>query len=309
MVEEKNNTADRELILNRTVHAPISLVWEVWTNPNHLKNWWGPDGFSNTITEMNVSPNGHFDLIMHGPDGTDYKNHSIYREVIRHKKIVYEHISGPRFIATIEFTPKGDQTDLRWHMLFESKEQFIQVVKTFKADEGLKQNIEKLIGYLEVHKEFCIERIFKAPIEKVFDAFASAEALTRWWGPVGHALSVKTFEFKPGGKFIFAMEGYDACGLFEYTVIDRPHTIQYISSFSDEKGNKCKAPFPIDFPMDILNTLSFTEKNGVTTLRLQGHPIAATSSQNETYQSMQDGMQSGFGGTFDQLDRYLDSHQ
>ena len=55
---------------------------------------------------------------------------------------------GPKFLATIEFEEQGDKTFIKWHMLFESKEEFIQVVKTFKADEGLKQNIEKLDHYL-----------------------------------------------------------------------------------------------------------------------------------------------------------------
>jgi hypothetical protein len=61
---------------------------------------------------------------------------------------VYEHVTAPKFIATISFEEQGEQTLLNWHMLFETAEQFIQVVKTFKADEGLKQNIEKLNVYL-----------------------------------------------------------------------------------------------------------------------------------------------------------------
>jgi hypothetical protein len=60
----------------------------------------------------------------------------------------YEHITGPRFIATVEFEDSGEKTFLRWHMLFETREQFIQTVRTFKADEGLKQNVAKLDKYL-----------------------------------------------------------------------------------------------------------------------------------------------------------------
>ena len=148
MQHEKNSTKDRELLLTRLLNAPIELVWEVWTNPEHIAQWWGPNDFTNTITTMDVQPGGEWDLVMHGPDGTDYKNKSVFKEVIRHKKIVYEHISGPKFLATIEFDAQGDKTFLKWHMLFESREQFIQVVKTFKADEGLKQNVEKLDRYL-----------------------------------------------------------------------------------------------------------------------------------------------------------------
>ncbi len=139
----ENNTKDRELLLTRTLNAPIDLVWEAWTNTQHIAKWWGPNGFTNTITIMDLKPGGQWNLTMHGPDGTDYKNESIFKEVILHKKIVFEHVS-PKFTATITFTAQGEQTLLTWHMLFESVEEFTRVVKTFKADEGLKQNIEKL---------------------------------------------------------------------------------------------------------------------------------------------------------------------
>ena len=147
----KSNTADREIRLSRLVNAPIDLVWEVWTNPEHIKEWWGPDGFTNTISKMDVRKNGEWNLTMHGPDGTDYKNKSVFKEITKHEKIVYEHISGPRFLATISFEAQGEKTFIDWHMLFESKEEFIQTVKTFKADEGLRQNMEKLNHYLSTN--------------------------------------------------------------------------------------------------------------------------------------------------------------
>ena len=146
--EIKNDTSDRELIITRLLNAPRELVWDVFTKPEHIKNWWGPNGFTNTIDKMDVKPGGEWEFIMHGPDGTDYKNKSIYKEIIRPERIVFEHVSGPKFIATITFTAEGNKTHLKWHMLFESAEQFQQVVKTFKADEGLKQNIVKLEEYL-----------------------------------------------------------------------------------------------------------------------------------------------------------------
>lgn len=148
MENKKNDTRDRELLLSRKLNAPIDLVWEVWTKPEHIVNWWGPDGFTNTINKMDVSPGGEWNLVMHGPDGTDFKNKSIFKEVIPFKKLVYEHVSAPKFTATIEFQEQGEETHISWHMLFETAAEFIQVVKTFKADEGLKQNIEKLNLYL-----------------------------------------------------------------------------------------------------------------------------------------------------------------
>ncbi|CAD5270850.1 MULTISPECIES: SRPBCC family protein [unclassified Imperialibacter] len=148
MAEKITDTSDRELRISRLFDAPIGLMWEVWTDPNHLKNWWGPDGFTNTISKMDVRNGGEWSLVMHGPDGTDYPNESVFTEVIEHKKIVYKHTSPPSFVTTVEFEPQGDKTLMHWHMLFESREQFIEVVKKYGADEGLKQNIEKLAQYL-----------------------------------------------------------------------------------------------------------------------------------------------------------------
>src|SRR5260221_8897367 len=147
MENKKSSTHDRELVISRTLNAPVELVWEVWTRPEHIANWWELNRFANTITKMDVNPGGEWELVMHGPDGTDYKNKSIFKEIIPYKKIVYEHIS-PRFVATVNFEELGEQTLINWHMLFETVEEFIRVVKTFKADEGLKQNIEKLEVYL-----------------------------------------------------------------------------------------------------------------------------------------------------------------
>ncbi|WP_333601449.1 SRPBCC family protein [Flavobacterium sp.] len=149
MTPTDSNTADRSITVSRLLNAPVALVWEVWINPDHIKNWWGPNGFTNTISKMEVQPEGEWDLIMHGPDGTDYKNKSVFKEVILHKKLVYEHMTGPKFTATIHFESQGNQTQIHWQMLFPTKEELIQTVKTFNAAEGLQQNIIKLEAYLE----------------------------------------------------------------------------------------------------------------------------------------------------------------
>ena len=150
MQNEKNNaTASKELVISRVFNAPIELVWRVWTEPEHIKNWWGPNGFTNTIFQMDVKPGGVWDFIMHGPDGIDYKNKSVYKEVVKYEKLVYDHISGPKFQFTVIFKTQGKKTLINIQMLFETAELREQTVKTFKADEGLRQNMDKLGVYLE----------------------------------------------------------------------------------------------------------------------------------------------------------------
>jgi uncharacterized protein YndB with AHSA1/START domain len=97
---------------------------------------------------MDMRENGEWNLVMHGPDGTDYKNQSVFKKIVKHKKIVYQH-RAPKFLATIDFEALGNKTRIDWQMLFETKEEFIRTIKSFKADDGLRQNVEKLEQYLK----------------------------------------------------------------------------------------------------------------------------------------------------------------
>lgn len=148
MQNVKNDVAGRQLVFSRLLDAPVKLVWKVWTDPEHIKLWWGPDGFRNTIQKMDMKPEGEWHLIMHGPDGTDYEIRSVFIEVIKHKKIVYKQLNQFRYIATIEFEERGNKTFLIWQMLFESKEYLIEAAKTYGVDTGFVQNAERLVSYL-----------------------------------------------------------------------------------------------------------------------------------------------------------------
>jgi uncharacterized protein YndB with AHSA1/START domain len=143
----ESNIKGRELFISRMLNAPIELVWEVWTKPEHIAQWWGPNGFTNIISIMDMQAGGEWNLIMHGPDGTDYPNKSTFREVIPLKRIAYEHLH-PHFIATINFEEQGDKTLLNWHVVFDSKEILKALIQSNNVAEGLKQNVEKLSAYL-----------------------------------------------------------------------------------------------------------------------------------------------------------------
>ena len=138
----------RQLKIARLLNAPRELVWEMWTDPEHIKHWWGPSGFSNSISKMDVRVGGEWEFVMHGPDGTDYKNKHIYKEIIKPEKIVLEHVTAPKFLLTATFEDHGEQTLLTLHGLFESEEQLKNVIKVFKADEGMVQKVDRLETYL-----------------------------------------------------------------------------------------------------------------------------------------------------------------
>jgi len=75
----KNDTKDRELYIEKLLNAPVDLVWEAFATPEHIAQWWGPDGFTNTISKMDLKAGGEWNLVMHGPDGTNYDNKSILK--------------------------------------------------------------------------------------------------------------------------------------------------------------------------------------------------------------------------------------
>ncbi len=159
--------------------------------------------------------------------------------------------------------------------------------------------------------EFVITRVFDAPRDLVWKAWTEPEHLAEWWGPKGCTVRVVKLDVRPGGMFHYAMQfkpGHDMWGRFVYREIAAPSRLVYVSSFSDEKGGITRAPFSQlndTWPLEVLNTLTLSERGGKTTITLRGAPINATEEERKMFASMFASMQQGFGGTFDKLAEYL----
>ncbi|MDB5055525.1 MAG: ATPase [Bacilli bacterium] len=144
---------EREIVFTRILNAPRALVFEVWTDPKHVAKWWGPNGFTNTIHEMDVRPSGVWRFIMHGPDGIDYPNKIVYKEVLKPERLVYSHGGDDendpgQFQVTVTFDDQGNKTELTMRMLFVSKEERDKVVKEYGAVEGGNQTLNRLEEHL-----------------------------------------------------------------------------------------------------------------------------------------------------------------
>lgn len=310
-----SNTKDREIILTRVFDAPRELVFSAYTDPTHVVRWFGPRGFGNTTFEMSVKPGGRWRFIMHGPDGTDYTNRIVYTEVVPNELLAFDHGSDvdddPRvFKVRITFERLGErQTRVTQHTVFSTPEQ-LAIVKGYGAVEKGKETLERLAEYLATSAEhaFVVTRTFDAPREMVFMAHAEKERLARWWGPKGWALEVKALDFRAGGVFHYAMRmaDHEMWGKFVYRDIVMGHRIVYVSSFSDPHGNVTRAPFfDGKWPLETLNTVTFTEQDGKTTLTLRAVPIDATAEELAAFASNFKSMQGGFGGTYQQLEDAL----
>jgi uncharacterized protein YndB with AHSA1/START domain len=148
--------ADNEIVISRTFDAPRELVWEAMTDPQQIIHWWGPRGFSTTIKEMDVRPGGAWKHTMHGPDGTDYPNSSVFKEIVKPARIVYSLGGGKKgghpvqAVATWTFDALdgGKKTKVTIRMVFPSKAERDTIVREYGAIEGGKQTLERLGEHL-----------------------------------------------------------------------------------------------------------------------------------------------------------------
>ncbi len=120
------------------------VVFKAWIQ----NTCWGPNGFTNTIHEMDVRPGGVWRFVMHGPDGVDYKNKIVFIEIVEPERLVYDHVSGPKFHVTVTFDEQDGKTKLTMRMLFETAEEHDKVVEKFGAIEGANQTLERLKEHL-----------------------------------------------------------------------------------------------------------------------------------------------------------------
>lgn len=146
------------VVYRRYYDAPIDLVFEAWSEPRHLAEWWGPDGFTLTTNSMDFSNGGVWDFIMHGPDGTDFKNRVQFIEIDRPHRIVYKHLGADgetedvSFRTVITMEPSGEGTHLTMEQDFSTKEELERVNEKYGAIEGGIQHAENLAKYLATLK-------------------------------------------------------------------------------------------------------------------------------------------------------------
>jgi uncharacterized protein YndB with AHSA1/START domain len=155
---------------------------------------------------------------------------------------------------------------------------------------------------------FFITRVFKAPRERVWQAWSDAASLQQWWGPEGCTVEALRFEFRPGGFFHYAMNFSGAptwWGRFNYREITAMERIVWLNSFANAQGGIARAPFSEVCPMEIENTATFTEKDGVTTVSLRALPFGESAAERQYFEELKPSLEQGYGGTLDQLAGYL----
>src|ERR1700722_5707718 len=120
----------REVVFSRTFEAPRSLVFKAWTDPKHVAMWWGPEGFTNPVCEMDVRPGGALRIVMRAPDDApaqfrgDHPMTGVLWEIVEPERLVItiagDDASGNRVLETLNtatFVEHGGRTTLTLHVL------------------------------------------------------------------------------------------------------------------------------------------------------------------------------------------------
>ncbi len=134
--------------------APRELVFSAFTDPKHLAQWWGPEGFTTTTSAHDFRPGGVWRFVMHGPNGRDYQNRVTYGEIVSPERIAYRHGGGDdvepvQFKTTVTFEDLGGgKTKLTWRGQFPSASKRDHVIKEYGADKGLVQTMARLAEHV-----------------------------------------------------------------------------------------------------------------------------------------------------------------
>ncbi|HZX07562.1 SRPBCC family protein [Kribbella sp.] len=147
-----SDSADREVVISRTINAPRELVFEVFTEVRHLSQWWGPAGFSTKTRSFEFRVGGDWDFVMHGPDGTEYQEWITFSEIDPPERIALMHGEARNdpnaFASVLTFEPEGDQTRIVMYTLFPTKELRDEAVEKYHAIEAGEQTVDNLAAYV-----------------------------------------------------------------------------------------------------------------------------------------------------------------
>lgn len=312
---EKNKS--NEIRITRIYDAPLKAVWDAWTDPKQVAQWWGPRGFTLTTHSKDLRPGGSWTYTMHGPDGVDYPNKTYYLEVERCSKLVYDHGGNDDrpalFRVTVLFTEIKGKTKMEMSMTLPTAEAADETRKFIKKAGG-DSTWDRLAEYLEKElsgtERFVINRTFDASLELMFEMWTNPKHFSRWLPPAGFEMQLIRSDIRPGGSAFYLMTGnkdFKMYGRAEYLKIEKPNRIVYSQQFCDETERVSRHPMAPSWPETMLTTVELTEEGpDRTRVTVTWEPHGAPSREElETFIKSKNGMAQGWSGSFDKLDAYL----
>ncbi len=267
-----NLDPETDLVLTRTVNAPRQLLFECWTTPRHLTEFFVPKPHKVVSCDLDVRVGGRcnttFDV-----DGTLMDNNGVYLEVIPNEKLVFTdtYTEGwkpapePFMTAIIRFEDAGDgrttYTAIARHRNPETRQQH----EAMGFHEGWGIVVTQLEKYAQtvMARTMTIERIIDAPAAVLWQAWSDPATLPQWWGPDGFSCRTKRIDLRAGGEWVFDMIGpdgtefpnhhritrWDAASRIDYTLLwgeDGPRHAD-ASVTLDDIGNRTRVTLRMTF--------------------------------------------------------------
>jgi uncharacterized protein YndB with AHSA1/START domain len=310
-------TPSNEIRLTRIYDAPVSAVWDAWTDLAQVAQWWGPRGFTLTTHSKDLRPGGTWKYTMHGPDGTDYPNTTLYHEVVKHSRLVYDHGASddrpPLFRVTVQFTDLKGKTKMDMSMTLATAEAAAETrtfIKKAGGDGTWDRLAEHLAKKLSGKEHFVINRSFDAPIETVFQMWADPRLLSQWLAPTGCSMAILRGEIEPGGTVFYSMTGGDGSTMFgrvEFLKIERPGLMVSTQQFCDANERVARHPKAPLWPETVLRTVELAAEGAERTrVTVTWEPRGqVTREELEAFVNARAGMTQGWTGSFDKLEAKL----
>jgi uncharacterized protein YndB with AHSA1/START domain len=305
------------IITSRLIAAPRALVWSVLTDPDHLKHYWGPDGFTNTFRQYDLRVGGQALFTMHGPDGTNWPNRFIFLAIDPPRLLRWEHDNGGegpvdhKFTGELELLDEKGQTRIELRMTEKSLAARDAVAKFAVA--GGQQNLDRLAAYVapmaHAKNRFTIERSFPVAQERLFKACTDATEMMSWYATPGTKVIKSEQDFRPGGTYHYGLamaQGGEQWGKVTYQEITPPRRVVYLQSFADQAGNLTRHPMAPQWPLEMVTIMDFiAQSEEQTLLKITWINAGIEEAEGEAFRSAHDGMTGGWTSWLDSLSAHL----
>jgi uncharacterized protein YndB with AHSA1/START domain len=150
LIQHEDNKT-KELVTSRIINAPREQTFKAFSSAEHLANWWGPAGFTNTFDVCEFKTGGNWKFTMHGPDGKNYPNENVFAEVKAPERVVIKHISPPYFTLTITLTEQQGKTTVDWCQSFDDAETCAALRHI--CEPSNEQNLDRLAAEIAAFKQ------------------------------------------------------------------------------------------------------------------------------------------------------------
>ena len=253
---------ERDIVMTRVFNAPRRLVFDAWTRPELLRRWYGARGWSLPVCDVDLRPGGSYRFVMRGPDGAEVTLRGTYREVSPPDRLVStETFEGfaeegwrpeDESVSTMVLTEQAGKTTWTLTTTYSTREVRDAAYALKQAWEGMGYSLDRLEGVLHT-RDLVVTRVFDAPVERLWQAWSTADDVKQWWGPQGFTAPVAKMDFREGGSSLVCMrapDGTEFWSTWTYQRIDPLERIEFVVGFSDTAGRQV-APAELGLPPDL----------------------------------------------------------